>query len=82
MRNTNMKRIQIRIDKLLLAELDAHEHTRVLGRSAVIRRAAAEYLRRRRAQATSAAYRRAYAAGAALEDELRGWPDESAWPRR
>jgi metal-responsive CopG/Arc/MetJ family transcriptional regulator len=79
-----MKPIQILIDEPLLARLDAHEDTKALGRSAVLRRAAAEYLRRHRAKATAEAYRRAYGKGKAtgLTDEWRGWPDEGAWPDR
>ena len=77
-----MKPIQILIDEPLLARLDAHEDTKALGRSAVLRRAAAEYLRRHRARATAAAYRRAYGTGEAPEEEFGGWPDEGAWPER
>ncbi|PYR86414.1 MAG: hypothetical protein DMG19_13085, partial [Acidobacteria bacterium] len=43
-----MKTIQITIDEALLAKLDADEETKRNGRSAVLRRAAAEYLNRRR----------------------------------
>jgi hypothetical protein len=75
-----MKPIQILIDELLLARLDAHEDVRRHGRSAVLRRAAAEYLRRRRAQATADAYRRAYGGRDGLGRDYRGWPDEGAWP--
>jgi hypothetical protein len=77
-----MKPIQILIDEPLLAALDAHEHTKRLGRSAVLRKAAAEYLRRQRARTTTEAYRRAYGTGQALEDDFRGWPDEGVWPER
>ena len=77
-----MKPIQILIDEPLLAQLDAHEDTRTLGRSAVLRRAAAEYLRRHRARATAEAYRRAYGKDGGRDEELRGWPDQGAWPDR
>ena len=77
-----MKPIQILIDEALLARLDAHEEVRKLGRSAVLRRAAAEYLRRHRARATAEAYQRAYGAHKGLGKEYRGWPDEGAWPER
>ena len=75
-----MKPIQVLIDEPLLARLDAHEEVRRLGRSAVLRRAAAEYLRRHRARATAEAYRRAYGKHKGLGDEYRGWPAEGAWP--
>lgn len=68
-------------DEALLRRLDADDEVRQMGRSAVLRRAAAEYLRRRRAGQTAAAYRRAYGASrSALEAELTGWPDEGTWP--
>lgn len=69
-------------DEPLLRRLDADEEVRKSGRSAVLRRAAAEYLRRRRARATADAYRRAYGAGQGLGDEFRGWEDEGVWPER
>ena len=75
-----MKPIQLMIDEPLLARLDAHEDVRRLGRSAVLRRAAAEYLRRHRARATAEAYRRAYGTHKGLGDEFRGWPEQGAWP--
>lgn len=75
-----MKPIQILIDEPLLARLDAHEEVRREGRSAVLRRAAAEYLRRHRARAVSEAYRRAYGRHKGLGDEYRGWSGEGTWP--
>jgi metal-responsive CopG/Arc/MetJ family transcriptional regulator len=44
-----MKAVQVLFDEPLLRQLDADEEVRELGRSAVLRRAAAEYLRKRRA---------------------------------
>lgn len=75
-----MKPIQILIDEPLLAALDAHEDVKQHGRSAVLRRAAAEYLKRHRARATAEAYRRAYGKERGLGAEYRGWPDEGTWP--
>jgi metal-responsive CopG/Arc/MetJ family transcriptional regulator len=68
------------IDEPLLAQLDAHEDVRRFGRSAVLRRAAAEYLRRHRARATSEAYRRAYGKRRGLGETFAGWTDEGTWP--
>ena len=48
----------------------------------VLRRAAAEYLRRRRAKETREAYRRAYTRRRGIVDEFRGWDDEGVWPER
>jgi metal-responsive CopG/Arc/MetJ family transcriptional regulator len=70
-------------DEAMLKRLDADEEVRQAGRSAVLRRAAAEYLRKRRARKTAEAYRRAYGkATGALDRELKGWPDEGAWPEK
>ena len=75
-----MKAVQVLLDEPLLRRLDAHADVRRLGRSAVLRRAAEEYLRRRRRAETTAAYRRAYAPGAGIDDEFSGWSQEGAWP--
>jgi metal-responsive CopG/Arc/MetJ family transcriptional regulator len=75
-----MKAIQVMLDEELMARLDASEEVRAEGRSAVLRRAAAEYLDRRRREAIADQYRKAYADGAALGDELEGWEDQGSWP--
>jgi metal-responsive CopG/Arc/MetJ family transcriptional regulator len=77
-----MKAIQITMDEALLARLDADDEVRRDGRSAVIRRAADEYLRRRRRRAIASQYARAYGAGASLGEEFGGWEDEGSWPER
>jgi metal-responsive CopG/Arc/MetJ family transcriptional regulator len=78
-----MKPIQVMFDEALLRRLDADDEVRQMGRSAVLRRAAAEYLRRRRARKTASAYQRAYGTSpSALDRELTGWPDEGAWPEK
>ncbi len=76
----NMKAIQITFDEALLAELDATEEVRRDGRSAVLRRAVAEYLRTRRRLAIAEGYRRAYGSEGDLGDELDGWEDQGRWP--
>jgi metal-responsive CopG/Arc/MetJ family transcriptional regulator len=76
-----MKPIQVMFDEILLQRLDADEEVRQFGRSAVLRRAAAEYLRRRRARRTADAYRAAYRGRrSGLDRELTGWPGEGTWP--
>ena len=75
-----MKAIQITLDDELLRRLDADEEVRRDGRSAVLRRAAAEYLARRRKRAVAEQYARAYAKDAGLGEEFSGWQDEGAWP--
>ena len=75
-----MKAIQVMLDEELLSRLDASEEVQAEGRSAVLRRAAAEYLARRRKEATAAQYRQAYAGVAGLGAEFEGWEDQGSWP--
>lgn len=75
-----MKPVQVLFDEPLLKRLDADAEVRRDGRSAVLRRATAEYLRRRRARHISEAYRKAYATEGGLGTEWAGWEDEGAWP--
>ena len=79
-----MKAIQVMFDERLLERLDATTEVRREGRSAVLRRAAEEYLRRRRRSAIAEGYRAAYGddQGPAdgLGDDFAGWEDEGAWP--
>jgi predicted transcriptional regulator len=74
-----MKAIQVMLDEELVARLDASEEVKTEGRSAVLRRAAAEYLDRRRRDAIADQYRKAYAGGA-LGNEFEGWEDQGSWP--
>ena len=76
----NMKPIQVLFDEQLLRVLDADEEVRKHGRSAVLRRAAAEYLRRSRARRIAEQYRQAYAGKSQVEEELEGWASEGEWP--
>ena len=69
-------------DEALLRRLDADGEVRKVGRSAVLRRAAAEYLRRSRARRIAQAYRRAYGGGTGLGDEFEGWEKEGSWPEK
>jgi len=75
-----MKAIQVMLDEDLLGRLDASEEVQRDGRSAVLRRAAVEYLQRRRREAVAAQYRKAYSDGAGLGEEFEGWEDQGAWP--
>ena len=77
-----MKAIQITLDDALLARLDADEEVRREGRSAILRRAAGEYLRRRRTRAIADQYTKAYRSDPSLGVEFSGWQDEGAWPER
>lgn len=77
-----MKAIQITFDDQLLAELDASEEVQREGRSAVLRRAAAEYLARRRRSEIAEGYAKAYGEDPRLGDEFSGWGDEGKWPAK
>ena len=77
-----MKAIQVTLDEESLAKLDADEEVRRDGRSAVLRRAAEEYLRRRRKRAIADRYAAAYGTQPGLGKEFAGWEDEGSWPER
>jgi metal-responsive CopG/Arc/MetJ family transcriptional regulator len=77
-----MKAIQITIEEELLRRLDSTDEVQRDGRSAVLRRAAEEYLDRRRAQLIRERYRQAYGADATgLGTEFEGWEDQGSWPK-
>jgi hypothetical protein len=73
-----MKPIQVTFDERLLKQLDADPEVKRHGRSLVLRKAAYDYLRRKRRSEISEAYRKAY--GKKGAPELDGWADEGAWP--
>lgn len=68
------------LDERLLTELDATEEVRREGRSAVLRRALADYLRRRRRESIADGYAKAYRDEAGLGKEWRGWEEQGVWP--
>ena len=75
-----MKAIQVTFDEALLEKLDQHPTVRERGRSAVLREAAVEYLKRREADEIARRYRAGYQDRATLDDELGGWSEEGTWP--
>jgi metal-responsive CopG/Arc/MetJ family transcriptional regulator len=75
-----MKAIQITVDEQLLKDLDADEEVQRHGRSAVMRRAVFDYLRKRRRKKIAEAYRRAYGARRAADVDWIGWTAGDAWP--
>ena len=68
------------MDEKLLEKLDRDEETKRDGRSAVLRRAADEYLKRRKRQTIAEKYLQAYGKKSGLGREFAGWEDEGAWP--
>ena len=75
-----MKAIRVTFDEALLEKLDRHPAVRERGRSAVLREAALEYLKRREAEETARRYRAGYRDAGGVDDELGGWSDEGTWP--
>jgi metal-responsive CopG/Arc/MetJ family transcriptional regulator len=75
-----MKAIRVSMNEDLLARLDADEEVRRDGRSAVLRRAADQYLRQRRPRAIASAYERAYGREHGLGPEFAGWEGHGSWP--
>ena len=63
-----------------MEKLDADQETQRDGRSAVLRRAATEYLNRRRRATIADKYRQAYGGKAGLGREFEHWEDEGQWP--
>lgn len=74
-----MKAIQVTLDDELLARLDADEEVRRDGRSAVLRRAASEYLRKRRKRRVADQYAKAYGDRPGLGAEFEDWEGEGTW---
>lgn len=72
-----MKAIKVALDEGPLARLDADEEVRRHGRSAVIRHATAEYLRRRQRQLVAEQYVQAVGANAGLGSDFSGWEHEA-----
>jgi metal-responsive CopG/Arc/MetJ family transcriptional regulator len=73
-----MKPIQVTFDERLLKQLDADPEVKRHGRSLVLRKAAYDYLRRKRRSEIAEAYRKAY--GKKGAPEFDGWADEGVWP--
>ncbi|MEQ1855885.1 MAG: ribbon-helix-helix protein, CopG family [Longimicrobiales bacterium] len=69
------------MDTALLAELDATDEARQEGRSAVLRRALAEYLERHRRMEIRERYQAAYGDGAGLGPDFAGWEEQGVWPK-
>ena len=75
-----MRTIQITMDEKLLVRQDAHQETRRIGRSAILRRAVSEFLDRHRRNAITDGYQRAYSDKSGLGVELKRWENKGEWP--
>ena len=74
------KAVQFTIDEELLRRVDADREVLATGRSAFLRRAIEEYLRRRRDLDVREAYRRGYGEQPPSDDELGVAAEVLAWP--
>jgi metal-responsive CopG/Arc/MetJ family transcriptional regulator len=72
--------IQVVLDAKLLKAADAAAKERKVNRSALIRHALAEHLRRLHELELEEQDRRGYLARPQREDEFRIWEDAAAWP--
>lgn len=68
------------IDERLLARVDRDPEVRRSGRSAFLRRAIEEYLRRQRSREIAEAYRREYSDKPVTPGENLGPWEDQAWP--
>lgn len=79
-----MRAVKVMLDEQLLERLHATGEVQRDGRSAVVRRAVAAYLRKRARASIANQYRRAYRSGQGLSQEFGGWEEQGVWvtPRR
>ena len=75
-----MRAVQFTIDDALLRRIDSHPATKKRGRSAFLRAAAIEYLRRQRAGDIRQAYRQGYGKHPPMAEEFFVAPGAQAWP--
>lgn len=75
-----MKAVQFTIEEELLRQIDRDPEAKRLGRSAFLRRAAREYLARRRNEAIRDAYHRGYRAQPVSAEEFGPLMEGQAWP--
>jgi len=76
-----MKAIHITLDEQLLEALERDEEVEQNGRSAVIRRAVTDYLRKKHREAIAEAYQRGYGEHPAASDpDLGSWAYQGTWP--
>jgi metal-responsive CopG/Arc/MetJ family transcriptional regulator len=77
-----MVTIQVVLDENLLKAADVAAKRQKVNRSALIRQAVQEHLKRLRDLELEELDRRGYLARPQREDEFRIWEDAAAWPER
>ena len=75
-----METVQIVLDKKLLQATDLAARRTKRNRSALVREALREHLRRLEVRASEERDRAGYARRPQAEDESHGWEAEAAWP--
>ena len=75
-----MKVVQIVLDKKLLHAADQAAKRTRRNRSALVREALREYLRRLELRASEVRDRQGYSRQSQADGEARGWESESTWP--
>ena len=75
-----VKTVRVVFDEALLERLDSDPAVRERGRSAVLREAARDFLRRRETEGVDRRYAAGYGGSDSVGTELRGWDQEGAWP--
>jgi metal-responsive CopG/Arc/MetJ family transcriptional regulator len=78
--NPHMETIQVVLDSKLLRAADRAARRTKLNRSALIRDALREYLKRMAIRELEQRDRRGYEAGPQDDNELVDWESEAAWP--
>ena len=76
-----MKAIQVTFDESLLERLDSHPAVKQRGRSAILRDAAIDYLRKQERAEIDRLYGEGYGETTSVESELLGWDEEGVWPQ-
>lgn len=75
-----MKTICVTFDESLLERLDSHPAVKQRRRSAILREAASDYLRRQESAGIDRLYGEGYAETNSVASEFPGWDEEGAWP--
>jgi hypothetical protein len=75
-----MKAIQITFEEDLLNDLDADDKVKAIGRSALLRQLAREYLRRERERRIDEQYARAYGDKGGADPASTDWEEDGDWP--